>query len=99
VNGVTTSTSTTGTTTERTEDPVKAEDLTRTSEVSSATATATATSHHQERARGTGHTDKEEDLAAAVLELLSQLALDISLLMARLGILAELLNWSMSDDR
>jgi hypothetical protein len=96
-NEVTSSTSTTKTETERTEGP-KAEDLTRTSEVASAAAAATDTSTFQERARGTGLTNKEEDLAAAVLEL-SQLALDFSLLMARLGDVAALLSRSMSDDR
>jgi hypothetical protein len=86
---------------------IKTEDLTR-SEVAAANANttetapttasetaATAPSPHQERGSSYGHTD---EVAAAVPEL-SQLALDFSLLMARLGVIADTLNRRMSDNR
>jgi hypothetical protein len=98
VTSTSTSTSTTGTTSD---DSIEVEDLTR-SEVTSATAAATAPSrHHQERWRGTGHTDEEnseEDLAAAVLELSQIVLVNFSLLMAQLGVLTDRLNRSMSND-
>jgi hypothetical protein len=72
------------------------------SAASATAASATAPSRHQERWRGTGqHTGgetSEEDLASATLEL-SQVALDLSLLMARLGIVTDTLNRNMSDNR
>jgi hypothetical protein len=89
---------TSGATSTTEEDSNKAEDLTR-SEVATATA-ATTPSHHRERegTRHSGGETSEEDLASAVVEL-SQIALDFSLLIAQLGVVADRLNGSMSENR